>query len=160
MLRLTGTGCLHDVHALALLRASGEHLCSKWREIKMQLAKSAMLVSANIVNGGLLGERRDNVASLLVENTYNTAHRRTKASKYLIDRKHKSVRQVVAASQRVREIIYRYTLPWGDDKSRLLSVKLLQTFREKLNPAIIELKEGREDYIQPHRALVGTSELD
>ena len=126
----------------------------------MQLAKSAMLVSANIVNGGLLGERRDNVASLLVENTYNTAHRRTKASKYLIDRKHKSVKQVVSASQRVREVIYRYTLPWGDDKSRLLSVKLLETFREKLNPAIIELNEARENYIQHYPALVSASERD
>ncbi len=126
----------------------------------MQLAKSAMLVSANIVNGGLLGERRDNVASLLVENTYNTAHRRTKASKYLIDRKHKSVRQVVAASQRIREVIYRYTLPWGDDKSRLLSVKLLEIFREKLNPAIMELDEARENYIQHYPALVSASERD
>src|SRR6266478_765288 len=127
---------------------------------KMQLAKSAMLVSANIVNGGLLGERRDNMASLLVENTYNTAHRRTKASKYLIDRKHKSVRQVVAASQRVREIIYRYTLPWGDDKSRLLPVKLLETFQEKLNPAILDLNEARENYIQHYPALVSASERD
>src|SRR6266446_5508483 len=132
----------------------------KWRENEMQLAKSAMLVSANIVNGGLLGERRDNVASLLVENTYNTAHRRTKASKYLIDRKHKSVKQVLAVSQRVREVIYRYTMPWGDDNSRLLSVKLLETFREKLNPAIMDLNEARENYIQHYPALVAASERD
>src|SRR6266436_5319924 len=128
--------------------------------MKMQLAKSAMLVTANIVNGGLLGERRDNMASLLVENTYNTAHRRTKASKYLIDRKHKSVKQVIAASQRIREVIYRYTMPWGDDNSRLLSVKLLGTFREKLNPAITELNEARENYIQHYPALVSASERD
>ena len=126
----------------------------------MQLAKSAMLVSVSIVNGGLLGERRDNQASLLVENTYNIANRRTKASKYLIDRKHKSVRQVVAASQRVREIVYKYTFPWGDDKSRLLPVKLADNFRAKVETAIEELKETRENYIQHYPALVSASERD
>ncbi len=126
----------------------------------MQLAKSAMLVSVSIVNGGLLGERRDNVASLLVENTYSVAHRRTKASKYLIDRRHKAVKQVVAASQRVREITYRYTMPWGDDKSRLLPVKLADTFREKISVAILDLDEARENYIQHYPALVAASERD
>lgn len=126
----------------------------------MQLAKSAMLVSASIVNGGLLGERRDNMASLLVENTYSVAHRRTKASKYLIDRKHKSVKQVVAASQRVREVVYRFTMPWGDDKMRLLPVKLSDEFRVKLGTAIAELEEARENYIQNYPALVSASERD
>ena len=126
----------------------------------MQLAKSAMLVSVSIVNGGLLGERRDNVASLLVENTYSVAHRRTKASKYLIDRRHKAVKQVVAASQRVREVVYRFTLPWGDDKSRLLPVKLADVFRDKINVAVLELQEARENYIQHYPALVAASERD
>jgi hypothetical protein len=126
----------------------------------MSLSKSAMLVSLNIVNGGLLGERRDNTASLLVEETYNTAHRRTKASKYLIDRKHKSVKQVVAASQRVREILYRYSMPWGDDKARLLPVKTADEFRDKIGIAIAELEEAREDYIQNYPALVADSERD
>ena len=126
----------------------------------MQLAKSAMLVSVSIVNGGLLGERRDNVASLLVENTYSVAHRRTKASKYLIDRRHKAVKQVVAASQRVREVVYRFTLPWGDDKSRLLPVKLADMFRDKINVAVLELQEARENYIQHYPALVAASERD
>src|SRR6266404_7879147 len=127
---------------------------------KMQLAKSAMLVSVSIVNGGLLGERRDNVASLLVENTYSVAHRRTKASKYLIDRRHKAVKQVVAASQRVREVVYRFTLPWGDDKSRLLPVKLAEIFRDKINVAVLEFQEARENYIQHYPALVAASERD
>src|ERR1700732_2123689 len=95
------------------------------------LAKNAMLVSVSIINGGLLGERRDATASNLVQNTYGTADHRTKASKYLIDRKHKSVKQVVAASQRVREVSYRYSMPWGDDKSRLLPVKTADEFRSK-----------------------------
>jgi len=126
----------------------------------MQLAKSAMLVSVSIVNGGLLGERRDNQASLLVENTFSVAHRRTKASKYLIDRKHKSVKRVVAASQRVREVVYRYTMPWGDDKSRLLPVKLAETFRLKIETAIMELQEARDNYIHDYPALVSASERD
>ncbi len=126
----------------------------------MQLAKSAMLVSVSIVNGGLLGERRDNTASLLVENTYSVAHRRTKASKYLIDRRHKAVKQVVAASQRVREVVYRYTMPWGDDKARLLPVKLADVFRDKINIAVLELNEARENYIQHYPALVAASERD
>ena len=126
----------------------------------MQLAKSAMLVSASIVNGGLLGERRDNQASLLVENTYSVAHRRTKASKYLIDRKHKAVKQVVAASQRVREVVYRYTMPWGDDKMRLLPVKTADEFRTRVGVAITELEEARENYIRHYPALVSASERD
>ena len=126
----------------------------------MQLAKSAMLVSVSIVNGGLLGERRDAVASSLVQNTYGVADRRTKASKYLIDRKHKAVKRVVAASQRVREVAYRYTMPWGDDKTRLLSIKLLDQFRFDLNKAIEELAEARENYILDFPALVSASERD
>ena len=126
----------------------------------MQLAKSAMLVSASIVNGGLLGERKDATASSLVENTYGIANKRTKASKYLIDRKHKSVKQVVAASQRVREVVYRYTMPWGDEKMRLLPVKLADAFKVKLDTAIAELQEAREEYIQNYPALVAASERD
>lgn len=126
----------------------------------MQLAKTAMLVGVSIVNGGLLGERRDNTASLHVEERFNTAHRRTKASKYLIDRKHKSVKAVVAASQRVREVVYRYTMPWGDDKSRLLPVKTADEFRVKVATALAELEEAREEYIQNFPALVSASERD
>jgi hypothetical protein len=126
----------------------------------MQLAKSAMLVSANIVNGGLLGERKDHKASALIEDTYNVAQRRTKASKFLIDRKHKSVKQVVAASQRVREVVYKYTMPWGDDKTRLLPIKLVEIFRVKIGTALAELEEAREDYIHHYPALVAASERD
>lgn len=126
----------------------------------MQLSKTAMLVGVSIVNGGLLGERRDNTASLHVEERFNTAHRRTKASKYLIDRKHKAVKQVVAASQRVREVVYRYSLPWGDDKSRILPVKTVDEFRVKIATALAELEEARENYIQNYPALVSASERD
>lgn len=124
------------------------------------LAKTAMLIGVSVVNGGLLGERRDNTASLLLENTYNTAHRRTKASKYLIDRKHKAVKQVVAASQRVREVVYRYSLPWGDDRVRLLPVRTVDEFKAKLGTALAELTEARENYIQNYPALVSASERD
>lgn len=126
----------------------------------MTLAKSAMLVSVTIINGGLLGERRDRQASELVENTYNISHRRAKASKFLIDRKHKAVRQVVSASQRVREVVYRYSMPWGDEKLRLLPVKTSEEFRSKLKVAFDELNEAREEYIQAYPALVSASERD
>lgn len=119
-----------------------------------------MLVSVGIVNGGLLGERRDQTASSLVQNTYGTADKRTKASKYLIDRKHKSVKQVVAASQRVRETVYRLTMPWGEDKQRLLPVKLAEEFRSKIELALAELEEARAEYIQNYPALVAASERD
>jgi len=126
----------------------------------MSLSKSAMLVSVAIVNGGLLGERKDPIASNLVQTTYGTADRRTKASKYLIDRQHKSVKRVVAASQRVREVVYKYTLPWGDDKVRVLAIKLESAFRHDLELAIHELKHAREDYIHAFPALVSASERD
>lgn len=126
----------------------------------MSLSKSAMLVSANIVNGGLLGERRDTQASELVESTFNVAYRRTKASKFLIDRKHKAVKRVVAASQRVREVVYRFTMPWGDDKSRLLPVRLTDDFKRNLKKAIYELEAARDDYVIQYPALVAASECD
>jgi len=126
----------------------------------MQLAKSAMLVSVTIINGGLLGERRDSKASELVENSFNVSHRRTKASKYLIDRKHKSVKRVIAASQRVREVVYRFTLPWGDDKLRLLPVKTAEQFRYAISNATTELEDARTEYIRNYPALVAQSEQD
>lgn len=125
-----------------------------------QLAKGAMLVSVQIVNGGLLGERKDATASELVENTYQVANKRTKASKYLIDRKHKKVKAVVAASQRVREVLYKYTNPWADDKSRLLVAKLEPEFREKLDAAISELKDSWVDYRNVYPSLIADSERD
>jgi hypothetical protein len=126
----------------------------------MQLTKTAMLTSVSIVNGGLLGERKDSRATALVESTYNVAQRRAKASKFLIDRNQKCVKQVVAASQRVREVVYRYTMPWGDDKTRLLPVKLADTFKVKLGVAVAELEEARDDYIKEYPRLVKASELD
>lgn len=123
----------------------------------MDLSKSAMLVSVTIVNGGLLGERKDPKASALLENTYSTARNRTKASKYLIDRKHKSVKAVVAATQRVREVVYRYTLPWGDDKSRCLPIKAHEIFTLKINEALAELEEARQEYIRAYPLLVNDS---
>lgn len=124
------------------------------------LAKTAMLVSVQIVNGGLLGERKDTTATQMVEDTYNIAHRRAKASKYLIDRKHKAVKGVVAASQRVREVVYRYTVPWGDEKMRLLPVKVYDEFKEKLDVAMAELMAAREDYLHVYPALISASERD
>ena len=124
------------------------------------LAKSAYLVSVSIVNGGLLGERRDNAASELVENTFDVAHRRAKASKYLIDRKHKQVKAVIAASQRVRETVYKYTNPWGDDKSRLLVVDLKEIFDRKLDRDVQLLHEAWDDYVKVYPQLVADSERD
>ena len=124
------------------------------------LAKSAYLVSVSIVNGGLLGERRDNAASELVENTFDVAHRRAKASKYLINRKEPKVRAVIAASQRVRETVYKYTNPWGDDKSRLLVVELKEIFDRRLDHDIRLLNEAWDDYVKVYPQLVADSEVD
>lgn len=124
------------------------------------LAKSAMLVSVAISNGGLLGERRDRKASDLVENTYDVSHGRAKASKYLIDRKHKSVKAVIAASQRVREIVYRYTMPWGTDTQRLLPVRLHKEFDYEAQKALGELEQARKAYIRDYPGLVQASEAE
>jgi len=130
--------------------------------MKQDLSKAAMLVSVNIVNGGLLGERKDQEATELVRSTYDVADKRAKASKYLIDRKHKKVKAVVAASQRVRETVYKYTNPWGDDKgsSRLLVVKLEPELRRNLDYAIKELKGAWKDYYHVYPQLVADSEKE
>ena len=130
--------------------------------MKQDLSKAAMLVSVNIVNGGLLGERKDQEATELVRSTYDVADKRAKASKYLIDRKHKKVKAVVAASQRVRETVYKYTNPWGDDKgsSRLLVVKLEPELRRNLDYAIKELQGAWKDYYHVYPQLVADSEKE
>jgi hypothetical protein len=126
----------------------------------MDLAKSAMLVSVSITNGGLLGERRDKTATALVQKTYSIADRRSKASKYLIDRNHPKVKAVVAASQRVRECLYRYSMPWGDDKSRLLAVNVHEVFAKKIADAEHELREAWKEYLQVYPALIAASERE
>jgi hypothetical protein len=124
----------------------------------MDLAKSAMLVSVNIVNGGLLGERKNAKATQLVHDTYSIADKRAKASTFLIDRKHPKVKAVVAASQRVREVLYKYTMPWGDDKTRLLSTGVYNTFAAKMKDAELELREAWEQYLHVYPSLVADSE--
>src|SRR5258705_1489144 len=126
----------------------------------MDLAKSAMLVSVTIINGGLLGERRDKTATGYVERKFNLHDRRAKASKFLIDRKHSKVKAVVDASQRVREIVYKYSLPWGDDKTRLLPVAVHEEFVRKISDAEHELRLAWEDYLQVYPALIADSERE
>ena len=130
--------------------------------MKQDLSKAAMLVSVNIVNGGLLGERKDYDATELVQNTYDVADKRAKASKYLIDRKHKKVKAVVAAAQRVREVVYKFTNPWGDDKgsSRLLVAKLEPALRAHLDKAIKELEATWKDYVRVYPQLILDSKID
>jgi len=124
----------------------------------MDLAKSAMLVSVNIVNGGLLGERKNAKATALIHKTYSIADKRAKASTFLIDRKHPKVKAVVAASQRVREVLYKYTLPWGDDKTRLLSISVHKLFSKKISEAEVELREAWDEYLHVYPSLVADSE--
>ena len=119
-----------------------------------------MLVSVNVVNGGLLGERRDSAASALVQSTYQTADRRTKASKFLIDRKHSAVKRVIASSQRVREVVYRFTFPWGNDTMRGLTTKLSDEFKSELGSAITDRQKAIEEYLIHYPSLVANSEND
>ena len=126
----------------------------------MDLAKSAMLVQLTITNGGLLGERRDKTATALVQKTYSIADRRSKASKFLIDRNHQKVKAVVAASQRVREVLYKHTMPWGDDKSRLLAVGVHEVFVKKMTDAEHELREAWREYLQVYPELIAASERE
>jgi hypothetical protein len=122
------------------------------------LAQNAMLVSVNITNGGLLGERKNAKATALVHKTYSIADKRAKASTYLIDRKHPKVKAVVAASQRVREVLYKYTLPWGDDNTRLLAANLHDEFSKKMREAETELREAWDKYLQVYPSLIADSE--
>lgn len=126
----------------------------------MDVTKIAMLSAVTIVNGGLLGERKDRAASHLVQTTYNVSDKRAKASKYLIDRNHKSVRAVLAASQRVREVLYKYTAPFGDQKTRILPVKNFDRFKYEVETEMAKLREARDEYLRYYPALVAESERD
>jgi hypothetical protein len=126
----------------------------------MDITKKAMLVSVTISNGGLLGQRKNSKASTLVQNTYHVSDKRAQASTYLIDRNHKTVKRILAASQRVREVVYRYTLPWGNENMRLIPVKTLEAFRYDVNAALKDLEDARSEYIFYYPALVAASERD
>lgn len=126
----------------------------------MELAKRAVLVSLSIKLEGLLGERRDAAATSLVESTYSVAHKRAKASKYLIDRKHPKVKAVVAAAQQVRAVVYRYTFPWGDSGLRLLPAKAHAEFQAAAREALNTLHGCQEEYLGAYPSLVTQSKLD
>lgn len=126
----------------------------------MDLTKKAMLVSVNISNGGLLGQRKNVKASTLVQNTYQVSDKRAQASTFLIDRNHKTVKRILAASQRVREVVYRYSLPWGNENMRLVPIKVLESFRYDLEQAFQDLEAARGDYLLHYPALVSASERD
>lgn len=128
--------------------------------MKLDLAKSAMLVSVTIVNGGLLGERKDTTATAQMERRFQLHERRGKASKFLIDRKHPKVKAVVAASQRVREVLYKYTMPWGDDKTRLLPIGVYDEFKSKMADAEAELRTTWDEYLQVYPSLISASERE
>lgn len=121
------------------------------------LEKRAMLISVNVTLGGLLGERRDRGASEMVSKAYQANAKRTKTSKYLIDRTNKKVKAVVAAAQRIRDTGYKYTFPWGDTKLRLLPVKAHDKFQAAIEQDRVHLQETIDDYIKIYPQLVDES---
>lgn len=127
---------------------------------EISLAKRAMLVSISIKLEGLLGERRDKQASSLVTSTYTVAENRAKASKYLINRKHQSVKSVVAAAQQIRATVYRYTFPWGDSTLRLLPAKAYGEFKLQLDRDIVNLNAALDSYYTFYPFLVKQSEFE
>jgi hypothetical protein len=129
-------------------------------QVQTNLGKHAVLFSVNIVNGGLLGERKDYQASELVQQTYQVSDKRAKASKYLIDRTAKPVKRVIAASQRVREVVYRFTSPWGDEKMRLVTTRCIDEFRVNLAKAIKDLEDAWDDYCRAYPDLKDQSAFD
>ena len=124
------------------------------------LARRAMLVSVSIKLEGLLGERRDKQASSMVTSTYSVAENRAKASKYLINRKHTSVKGVIAAAQQVRAVVYRYTFPFGDSALRLLPSKAHDEFSRKLKESVAGLNESLDRYYTFYPFLVQQSESE
>ena len=129
-------------------------------QVQTNLGKHAVLVSVNIVNGGLLGERKDRQASELVQQTYQVSDKRAKASKYLIDRNHKAVKRVIAAAQRVREVGYRFSSPWGNEKMRLVTTRCIDEFRVNLEKAIKDLEAAWDDYVRVYPDLKDQSAFD
>ena len=128
--------------------------------MKVDLARHAMLVSITIKLEGLLGERRDRGASELVETTYSVAHKRAKASKYLIDRRNAKVKAVIAAAQQVRAVAYRYTFPWGDSNLRLLPVTVHTQFKNDLEVSLSGLNHAIDEYVKIYPQLVKDSETE
>lgn len=115
-----------------------------------------MLCAVTVKLGGLLGERRDREASDLVAAHYNANASRAKASKYLIDRKAKPVKQVVAMAQRVRATAYKLTFPW-EGSLRLLPAKAFDRFNNDIRSDILALEEAQHDYEAEYPALVRQS---
>lgn|SRR5512139_626701 len=123
----------------------------------MSAWKNAMLVTVNVKHGGLLGQRIDKEASATVSNTYSASSKQVKAAKYLINRQNKKVKAVVSASQRIRDLVYKYTFPWGDSNLRMLPVKAHKEFTEKLNTAIRDFWDTVSEYETHYPYLVEDS---
>lgn len=118
---------------------------------------NAVLHQTTVKLGGLLGERRDKGASETVSNTYSASSKQVKAAKYLINRQHKKVKAVQAHAQRIRDLVYKYSFPWGDSNLRLLPIKAHKEFTDKLEIAIREFWDSVDEYVAYYPYLVEDS---
>jgi hypothetical protein len=120
----------------------------------MNYTKHAMLVSLNIKNSGLLGQRKSEEATQLVTSHYEADSKQASAHKRLINPKAKSVKSVMAASQRVRQTLYKYSVGWGGENQRLITVKALDALQSDIRRDIQDLEAAWNDYKADYPRLV------
>ncbi len=124
-------------------------------------AQGHMLCKLRISLRGLLGERRDKKASALVENTYGTKKKSTKASKMLLDHESPIIRAVKATAQAVHNTSYYWTFPWGDsDGTRFVPASVRTEFTAAMNKAIATHKAALADYELAYDSLVASAPHD
>lgn len=124
----------------------------------LELAKKAMLVTVNIRMEGLLGERRDRNAGEMISDKYRADPSQVKAAKYLINRKHPKVKLVVSRAQRVREVAYELTFPWGGTNLRMLPMRAKSAFDLKVSNSIADLEAAWDNYALWYPSLVADAE--
>ena len=125
----------------------------------LDLNKRAMLVKSRIELKGLLGERQDKDAREQMATTYQSVEDQCKASKYLINQKVKSVRNVRTSAQSLRECVYRYTFPWIGSDLNLLPVKVYDSFKKDYDQRLAKHQSAIEDYISDYPSLVAQARL-
>lgn len=117
------------------------------------LADHGILVSVNVTLAGLLGERKHEAATEMVESAYNAACGSAKSVTYLIDRKHPIVKAVVAKAQQVRCVAYKYSFAWAGEL-RFVPLKAREAFEREMAEKIAEFDGACDDYVVWYPSLV------
>ena len=125
----------------------------------MHLQKQCVLQTRRCSLKGLLGQRRDNSATACIVERFSTEAKSVAGTKFLINRKHSEVKELVAAAQAYRQAGYQYSFQWGDTKGlRLVPCKAVPDCEAETAVADKRFWNGVDAYAYIYPQLVKEAE--